>query len=334
MVLLRRSSKQQYRCFFFLLLSLLFVFPVYAQESDLESVNRNNVQRFVDEVYNKGNLNVINILFTEDVVGYPGERSRQDYADSVIGLRAAMPDLSAETTVTIVENDWLAFQLLLHGTFSNEMVFPNNPPIPPTNTEIQFVVNMAMHTNPQGQVTEYWVGFDNLSFLAQIDFIPRPETLWQGNTDYVPLMQTGQEDANKLRILEYYNAWQTGDYGTVQAQLSDDFVAYNPFGSFDRDGQINDMRLFREAFPDYTWDFKAVIAEGNYAVVVHQIKGTFSNNYTLAENVIIPPTNRPLDLTRVDFLRFNEQGLIAETWELYDVWDFLSQLDIPFATSN
>lgn len=327
------STRQFYRGLFLLVL-MLSIFSVAYAQSELESVNRSNMQRFVEEVYNKGNLNVIEVLFAEDTLGYPGERTRDEYAASVIGLRAAMPDLVAEPTVIIVENDWVAFQLLLRGTFINEMVFPNSSPIPPTGEDIQFVVNMAFHTNAQGQISEYWVGFDNLSFLAQIEFVPRPETLWQGNTDYVPVIQTGQEEQNKLRVLQYYDAWQRADYATLDNQLGGDFIAYNPFGSFDRDGQINDLRLLHEAFPDYMWDFKTIIAEGNYVVVVHNITGTFTNQYVLGENAIIPPTNNALNLTRVDFLRFDEEGLIAETWELYDVWDFLGQLDIPFEVPN
>jgi predicted ester cyclase len=322
--------------FLMLLLPILLLFSTaHAQtETELETVNRNNMQRFVDEVYNNGNINIIDILFAEDSLGYPGERNRDNYAASVIGLRAAMPDLYATPTVIIVENDWAAMQILLQGTFVDEMVFPDSPPIPPTGKQIQFVVNIALQTNPQGRVLQYWVGFDNLSFLAQIDLIPRPQTLWQGNTEYVPIIQTGQEENNKLTTLQYYDAWFREDYASMKQRLSNEFVGYNPFGSFERDGQVTDLRLFRTAFPDFTWEMKAMIAEGNYVVMVHNISGTFTNDFVLSEGLRITPTNQALNLSRIDFLRFDEQNMIVETWELYDVWDFLGQLQVPLFQDN
>jgi hypothetical protein len=61
---------------------------------------------------------------------------------------------------------------------------------------------------------------------------------------------------------------------------------------------------------------------------LYQLRGTFVNTYIGADNIQIPPTNKPFDLVIVVFFEFNAEGKVTAVWELYDSWSFLSQLGL------
>lgn len=72
------------------------------------------VKRFVDEPWNKGNIDIIDELcapeYTVTYLASKWKGGRKDLKDGIRDYRAASPNLHAEVDEIIVEGDWAAYQ--------------------------------------------------------------------------------------------------------------------------------------------------------------------------------------------------------------------------------
>jgi hypothetical protein len=63
-------------------------------------------------------------------------------------------------------------------------------------------------------------------------------------------------------------------------------------------------------------------------VALYHLRGTFSGNYVLADGNAVPPTGNVLDMPVITMFRFDQAGLVAESFEAYDGLEFLTQLGL------
>jgi steroid delta-isomerase-like uncharacterized protein len=138
------------------------------------------VRRYYDELWSKGNVALIDELFTEDYVNIdpvnPGGQleGREALRGLVTTYRTAFPDLAmpiieqycdAETgTVTSV---WLA-----SGTQLGEMLG-----VPPTGIRGGNVMGVTITQFEDGKIAQDRAVWDALGLLRQLGVIPAPETV-------------------------------------------------------------------------------------------------------------------------------------------------------------
>jgi predicted ester cyclase len=311
-----------------LCLMLLWMSTTSAQSST-ETENKRNIAAFIDAAYNQGNVAMLDTLFAADYALHPGGFAVDQLRINILSLRAAMPDLVATQVILIAQDDWVAAHVVMQGTFTNEFISPNAAPLPPTNAPLQFVTNMIFHFNPQGQVYEQWVTFDNFAYLAQLDILDFEVEPWQGSSEATTLYPLSENEAHHQRTtFVYYEAFNSRDIALLQPTLAESFTGINPFGSLNRDEQIGDLNSLFGAFPDLGVRVDGMIVDGMYVAVLYNLHGTFTNEFIFADVQPFAPTNQTLDLIRIDFLRFNQQGQIEQTIEVYDTFDFMLQLGL------
>lgn len=89
-----------------------------------ESLNKNIIRRFVDEVENTGNVSSIREFISEDYTEiYEGQSfpiGIQGAIDHVLGVRHVFPDLKITIKNQISEGEWVATVYSVTGTFNNE----------------------------------------------------------------------------------------------------------------------------------------------------------------------------------------------------------------------
>ena len=136
--------------------------------------NKAIVRRFIEEVWNNGNLDAIDELISEDHVnhdpaqaGSPG--GREGMRAFVQMYRTAYPDTHIEVGEMIAEGDLVAGPWTATGTHRGELMG-----IPPTGKSIT-VTGMGMDRVRNGQIVESWANYDSLGMLTQIGAIPAPE---------------------------------------------------------------------------------------------------------------------------------------------------------------
>jgi len=118
-----------------------------------ESLNKNIIRRFIDEVENTGNVSSIREFISEDYTEiYEGQSfpiGIQGAIDHVLGIRHVFPDLKITIKNQISEGDWVATVYSVTGTFNNEWFN-----MKPTGKQITFTgVNVDRIKN--GKIIEH-----------------------------------------------------------------------------------------------------------------------------------------------------------------------------------
>ena len=125
------------------------------------------VQRFNDEVWGKGNLDVVYEVFAPDYVRHdlrpgnppPGPDGQKKIASD---FRAAFPDLKTAIDFMVEEGEFVVSRWTAEGTHTGAW---NN--IPPTGKRIRFCgVNIYRIRN--GKVIELWNHRDDLGVMQQL----------------------------------------------------------------------------------------------------------------------------------------------------------------------
>lgn len=129
--------------------------------------NKAALARYVQDVWNGGNLNAVPEFIAPDYVrhdpGLPMQVRGPEGAAQLIGLyRLAFPDLRLTPIVTLAEGDTVAIHLQVHGTHQGELmgIPPTSKPIAITATEIFRFAD--------GKIVEQWTTVDNLGMLRQL----------------------------------------------------------------------------------------------------------------------------------------------------------------------
>ena len=126
------------------------------------------VRRFWEEVWEKGNLAVIDELVAPDYVRYgpgtlDGERRGLDGLKKVVETwRAAMPDLVVRIESVLGDGDEVACRLRWSGHQQGTLMG-----IPPSGKEVRMWEIQSCRV-AHGKIVEFWAAFDRLSILEQL----------------------------------------------------------------------------------------------------------------------------------------------------------------------
>jgi len=135
--------------------------------------NKVLLQRFYDEVFNQGNLDVADELIAADAVeheAFPGlEGSGPEVAKQFVALiRSAFPDVRVHAHDMIAQGDRVAARITFTGTHQGEFLG-----IPPTGKQIE-VGTMDIVRVANGKMVEHWGITDNLTMMQQLGVVPTP----------------------------------------------------------------------------------------------------------------------------------------------------------------
>ena len=322
------------RKFFFIGLLLIALssglsLPIAAAQQSPKDV----VKSVINSIYGTGDISVIDTQFAPNFVRHPAESDVIALKISALSLRAAMPDLKAASELAVAEGQFVAVRVLLNGTFTGEFVSPNALPIEPNNKPITFAVHLLYRFDETGKIVEEWDGFDNLNFLSQLGVLPSLSSPPVVSVQYPDVVDVGMSPQNKLVIQQYFDAFNQGNLGFIDSAFKDDFAAHNPFGTLDRTGMSGDLGRLRSALPDLKENVTQLVTEGNWTVALYTLQGTFNALYVNADGSSVPATGKPLSLPAITFFRFDQQGLVAESFETYDSLSFLTQLGLITVTA-
>lgn len=137
------------------------------------------------------------------------------------------------------------------------------------------------------------------------------------------------EEQNKAIVRRVYQeVFNKGNVDVLDELLADDFVAHAPAEpghdaeDQDRERLKEEITRNRAAFPDMSFDIKALIAEGNNIAMRWTATGTHKG--PLGE---LPPTGKQVTMSGMNFLRLDD-GKIVEDWVLWDSLGMMQQLGI------
>jgi steroid delta-isomerase-like uncharacterized protein len=131
------------------------------------------VRRFVEEIFNRGNMSVVDELFAPDFVeheelpaGIPNDR--ESVVQLTTMLRSAFPDFNATIDDIIAEGDKVVIRMTWRGTQQGEFLG-----VPPTGKSVSIgVIDIIRMAN--GKVVEHWGQMDSMGMMQQLGAIPAP----------------------------------------------------------------------------------------------------------------------------------------------------------------
>jgi steroid delta-isomerase-like uncharacterized protein len=128
--------------------------------------NKALARRVVEEVWNRGNVAVVDETFAADYVEHnprPGQEAGIDgYKSGVAMMRSAFPDLRLDLQDVIAEDDRVAIRYTLHGTHQGELMG-----LPPSGNSVSSD-GMVFARLQDGRIVERWGVQDMLTVLQQI----------------------------------------------------------------------------------------------------------------------------------------------------------------------
>jgi steroid delta-isomerase-like uncharacterized protein len=132
--------------------------------------NKAVVRRFVEEVFNQGNLAAVDQFLAadyRDANALPGQEPGREGAKRAFTLyRAVFPDLRYTIDEMIAEGDRVATKKTFTGTHTAEFFG-----IPPTGRRVTLQYADIMRVR-DGKIVEHWLSMDQLSFMQQLGVIP------------------------------------------------------------------------------------------------------------------------------------------------------------------
>ena len=140
-----------------------------------EANNKALVQRWFDDVWNKGREATIDELFAPDGVGYGlGDtgtpiRGPEQFKPFVRNMRASFPDLQITIEDLLADGDKVVARIVLRATHQGGSLG-----IAPTGRQVR-VEGIVVVRITNGQIVEGWNVWDQLGLMRQIGALPSAE---------------------------------------------------------------------------------------------------------------------------------------------------------------
>lgn len=134
--------------------------------------NKAKVRRIVEEVYNKGNLDVVDEILASDYIyhGPGGQEVRgPEGMKQMMGMfRSAFPDLYIITEDLVAEGDKVVQRYTVRGTHKGDLMG-----IAPTGKQVT-ITGMIMLRFAGGRIAEGWENYDELGMMQQLGVVAPP----------------------------------------------------------------------------------------------------------------------------------------------------------------
>ncbi len=129
-------------------------------------------RRMIDEVFNRGNLDVADEVTAPDIIDHSGMPGRPPGPEGVKWaaqmFRAAFPDLQVTVEDQVAEGDLLVNRFTVRGTHQGE--FAGVPATGKTAT----VSGIDCLRIRDGKAAEHWMQMDMVGLLQQLGVMPAP----------------------------------------------------------------------------------------------------------------------------------------------------------------
>lgn len=134
--------------------------------------NKSIARRTFEEIWNKGNLNAVDSLYTANQLSYglgmEVPAGAEGIRQFVSIYRKAYPDTHFTVEDQIAEGNMVATRWTAIGTHRGELMG-----IPATGKRVT-VTGMTINRIENGKIVETWNNFDALGQLQQLGVIPAP----------------------------------------------------------------------------------------------------------------------------------------------------------------
>ena len=135
--------------------------------------NKALVRRFIEDLFNTGNLAVADEIIAQDSVNHDpnlGELPRgPEGTKQVVNLyRSAFPDTNLTVEEQLAEGEKVVTRWTGRGTHQGELMG-----VPPSGNRVE-ISGITINRISGGKIAESWSNYDALGMMQQIGAIPEP----------------------------------------------------------------------------------------------------------------------------------------------------------------
>ncbi len=112
------------------------------------------------------------------------------------------------------------------------------------------------------------------------------------------------------------------DFSRLDEFMREDYIQHNPLVKQGRKGFKTFFQNWFQASPDFKYEVKQIISEGDKVWVYGSYSGTHKGKW-----IGIPATGKSYKFNAVDIFRL-EEGKLAEHWDVIDVYGLFKQLGV------
>jgi len=156
------------------LLCLAFSCKKQAEDTDPGAELKARVRLEINEAYNKGNLDVLDDMYSPDVLyhltPYPDVVGLEAYKQYITAQRTSYPDIKLTIQEIIVDGDNGAMRWTFEGTHEGDSPTLG---ISATGNHVKFTGTVVFHT-VEGKGVEIWNNVDWMSLLKQLGYTFTP----------------------------------------------------------------------------------------------------------------------------------------------------------------
>jgi predicted ester cyclase len=286
------------------------------------------VRRQTEDLWNQGNLDVIDEIYATDYVRHdpisPGISGSDGVKQLIAAYRTAFPDIHFTTDDLVAEGDLVASRWTSTGTQTGDLML--DPMIPATGVQ-GTSTGISIYRVVNGKIVEEWAEWDSLGMMEQLGVMPqtRGDYSWEAPSEVTG--DPGDPVANTSMVLYFVQKfWNEQNVAGLDNTHSAAFISHNPvipghplpYNMYKHVGLLH-----LAAFPDMWVTVENIITEGDKAAVHWRVNGTH-----LGPLMGIPPTGRPVTFTGMTMYRFAD-GKIVENWWAYDTLGMMQQITAP-----
>ena len=319
-----RTGNLLIACIMFLVLG-----NVISATADTEA-NKALVSRLFTEVFNQGNLEVIDELvapeFVHHTAGAIDATGPEGYKELIGMLRVAFPDLNVVIEDMIAEGDIITTRQTYTGTHKGNLMN-----IPPTDVEVVFT-GIGIFRIVDGKITKVWTEYDVLGLMLQLGVAETspdwPPMNRQGKEDFVwtlPSDITGDpgDPAANIAVIHRINdeVVNLGKAEVIDETVATTFTNHDPVWPVIV--TLEDYKPWQIGFsqwPDGHQTIDLIFAEGDKVVSYW--------TYTWMEAAV-----GTVEVTGVDIWRFAD-GKIVERWSSKDFFGMMQRMTPPDTGPN
>lgn len=127
---------------------------------------------------------------------------------------------------------------------------------------------------------------------------------------------------NKAVVRRLYEAWNSGDFGTMEQLMSDDFMEHEPLPGMDgsKAAVIAFFKATSTAFGGFTIKPDMVLGDGDLVSALATATGTHHGEF-----MGVPATGRKITVAVADYMRVKD-GKVTEHWGIMDAASLMRQL--------
>nr|MBC8235897.1 ester cyclase [bacterium] len=299
-------------------ISLKFLSDVLISTDDLEA-NKAVRRRLFEEVWNQGNVDVIDEIYAEDFVGDYGDN--EGFKQFIAATFDAIPDVHVTLEDIFAEGDMVATRYTFTGTHQGEFMG-----IPPTGVKGP-MTGVSIARIVDGRIQKVWDDDDFLALMQQWGVIPSTREGYAWGAPSEVTGDPGDAETNKAIVRRVIDEiWLQGNL-----ELADEFIHPNHHfneapgdpSSWGIDAYKGNIALWNSILSDMHTNIDAILAEGD-KVAIH-VTNTGTHTGTLFG---VPATMKQLEFSLTAIMRIAD-GKIVETWMVKDSMSIIEQLQQP-----